>query len=215
MNQLFRLSNNTTGTRGYPWAFRVTEGLKWVKTCFACDHDGRQIWKPVGDILVELEPDKGVRWPDLLGCGSLPLLIVSERVLHDWSEYGIGNHIPSNSVKIVGSLPAKLKGVSMPKYFWIDGSKMGGGKLDFDDSGFVDVRICPECGTRTKNISATMRRRASGEFPFKLESSSWSGAAVFTTDLSPYAFFCTQKVVACAKEKKHTNFLLTPEAEIN
>lgn len=212
MLKFYEMAHNSSATRGFPWAWKIIEGLELVKVCYACSKEGRQIQRPMGDIAVELEQGRGTRWPDILGCGSWPVFIVSRRVLDDWQTDGVGT-FPSNRVIIMGSLPPKLVNVPRPDYFWLDGTKMQGGKLDFEESGFVDVRFCPECGTRLDDISATSARQRTGEFPMKIVPGTWTGSNVFTTDLSPAAFFCTDKVFKSANRRKHLNFRFEAAAE--
>ena len=86
---------------------------------------------------------------------------------------------------------------------------MRGALMDFDASGFVDVRFCPECGTRTDDISATGTRRQSAPYPYAFRLGTWNGDHLFTTDLSPCAFFCTERVLECARKHRLTNFRFT------
>lgn len=198
------VSDDSFNTRGFPWAERIPRGLELVKICYACAKDGRRIERPVGEVEVLLQQGKGVRWPDVLGCGAWPLFIVSRRVLVDWANAGVQG-VVAHPVRIMDPIPKKLRGAPVPDYVWLDGCKMHGANLDFEASGFVDVRFCEECGTRLQDSQATYDRQHSGTWPMVIVGGSWNGADVFTTDLSPAAFFCTEKVVRCAKEHKHTN----------
>ena len=85
--------------------------------------------------------------------------------------------------------------------------------MDFEASGFVDVRFCAECGTRTDEISATFHRQHSGVWQYVFRRGTWNGSNVFTTDLSPCRFFCTEAVVDCARKYKLTNFRFIPVEE--
>jgi len=51
------------------------------------------------------------------------------------------------------------------------------------------------------------------ERPSAMTSMPWNGAQLFTTDLSPCVFFCTEAVVDCARKKKLTNFRFVPVEE--
>jgi hypothetical protein len=162
-----------------------------------------------GSIEAFLDRQKGVKWPDALGCGHYPFFILSERVLDAFSKENIGD-FPHHAVLIQQPLPKKLAGLVPPRYFWLDGQKMRGAALDFKASGFVGVRFCPECGTRTDDISATCDRQHSRVYPYVFRPGTWNGANLFTTDLSHCAFFCTEAVVECAQKHKLTNFRFIP-----
>jgi hypothetical protein len=90
---------------------------------------------------------------------------------------------------------------------------MMGAQLDPEASGFVRVSSCPDCGTRMYDITRTYQQHSSGSWPMAVRRETWNGADVFTTDFSPTQFFCTDKVVTCARENRHTNFRFVP-AEI-
>ena len=107
-------------------------------------------------------------------------------------------------------LPKRLAGSEPPRYAWLDGHKMKGALLDFEASGVVDVRFCPDCGTRTDNISATFQRQHERVYPYAFHPGTWDGSSLFTTDLSPCYFFCTKAVVDCAQKHRLTNFRFVP-----
>jgi hypothetical protein len=211
MTAFFKVSHNSFETRGFPWGQEILSGLVLVKVCFACAQEGRRIERPHGEVEIRLEKRKGSRWPDVLGCGAWPLFIVSRRVLADWQHSGVRD-IPAYPVRIADPVPKKLQNAPMPEYFWLDGENMPGATLDLEASGFVNVSFCPKCGTRIEDISATYKRQHTGTWPMAIIESTWNGADVFTTDLSPAAFFCTEKVLECAKRNKHTNFRFVPAA---
>jgi hypothetical protein len=102
-----------------------------------------------------------------------------------------------------------------PSYFWIDGPRHFAGKMDFEASGYVDNRLCPECGRRTANISLTYDRQhyTQPPPPTVLHHDEASGMDLFTTDLAPTAFFCTERVLECAKTNKLTNLSFRPAEE--
>jgi hypothetical protein len=209
MERFYRVSDNSFETRGYPWALNILSGLSELGVCYSCAPEGVPIRQPQGVITVRLEPGVGTRWPDALGCGAWSLFIVSGRVLKHWKKDGIGE-FPAEPVEIADPLPKKLRGSDKPDYYWLDGASMKGARLDFDASGFVGVRYCPECGRRTDDMSATYVRQHDGVWPMRFLDGSWNGAQLFTTDLSPYVFFCTQSVVECARRHRHKNFRFVP-----
>ena len=155
MARFFSVMDNSIENRRTPWIRSIVKGLEWTPACPNCGVDAQ--W-PIGDLHVRLEPRRGCVWPDTLGCGSGPLLIVSGRVLEAWANENVGV-FPVHRVEIVPPLPKRLESIAPPSYFWIDGQRLQGAKMDFDASGFVDVLFCPACGRRTDNIAATSERQ--------------------------------------------------------
>lgn len=194
--------HNSFHTRGYPWAQSVVEGLTTGAPCEVC---GVEPLIAEGDISVTLEPRKGKEWPDVLGCGAYPFFIVSGRVIEAWGEEGVGA-FPRHRVNVLPPFPDKLRASPPPDYFWLDGERMRGASLDFEASGFVGVRFCPRCGNRTDDIGATYERQRSRAWPFVFIPGAWTGAKLFTTDLSPTKFFCTEDVLHSAARHGLTNF---------
>jgi hypothetical protein len=156
----------------------------------------------------ELEREEADAWPDVLGCGAYPLLVVSGRVIDAWRTEQIGV-FPAARMRLSRPFPAGLGTAEPPDYWWIDGGKMFGARMDFDASGFVGTRFCSACHRRTDDISKTYDRQHSETWPYKFIDGTWTGAELFTTDLSPAAFFCTKRVVECAARNKHMNFRFT------
>jgi|GEM_PF-3164412 len=205
MTRFFDICDNSLHLRGFPWGVKIT-GTMNVHCCSTCRVNGEE---PVGDIDVHLDHNKGKKWPDVLGDGSQILLTVSLRVLADWQREGIGP-FPVHRAIIKDPYPQKLEGIHPPDYFWLDGKQMLGAKVDFEASGFVDVKFCPECGNRTDNISETDKRQGTKKYGTIFFAETWNGADLFTTDISDRHFFCTEKIVECAAKYKHSNFRFIP-----
>jgi hypothetical protein len=203
----FTVSHNSFYLKQAPWISRVVSGLV-KERCDVCAVTTR---KPVGDLLVALE-SKGTMWPDVLGCGEYPLLVLSERGVDILAQAAIDTD-GRNPVNLTGTMPDALRNVQPPKYFWIDGTKLEGARLDFDASGFVGVRFCAGCGRRSEDVGQTYDRRHSAQFPYKFIEGTWNGLKLFTTDLSPTFFFCTDEVLKCASETRLTNFRFLPIEE--
>ena len=203
------VSHNSFHTSGPPWIQKVLAGLDRGPACLLC---GVQPLLAHGDIQVALEPRKGNFWADVLGCGSYSFFIVSERVLQVWEAEGIGS-FPHHRVHILPPYPKKFGDLPPPAYCWLDGARMRGALLDFDASGFVGVRFCPQCGNRTDDIGATYDRQRSARCPYAFVEGSWTGAHLFTTDLSPTKFFCTEDVLRSAARHRFTNFRFVPVAD--
>ena len=208
MPSFFSVSDNTLSTRGYPWIGPVVEGLTPLTFCIGCRGPQRYV---NGKIRVLLERRKGTKWPDALGGA---YFIVSQKVIDCWDVEGIGA-FPIQPVKIAEPYPKKLEGTKPPKYFWIDGRKLNGALVDFQASGYVIREFCSECGRRIENISETFKRQyARGvEFSYVFQDDTWHGLNLFTTDISDRKFFCTEKIVECARKYRLTNFRFIPIEE--
>lgn len=206
--KFFRITHNSFETRGFPWGQRISRGLELVKVCYTCDKEGLRVQRPRGEVEIELEPEKGTKWPDVLGVGHWPLFVISKRVIDHWRAIGISG-LRAHPVRFAEPVPRKLDSCGRD-YWWLDGAEMSGAKLDFDASGFVGVSFCPNCGTRSHDIDATYDRQHSATWPMAFVKGSWTGADLFTTDLSPTMFFCTEKIVEAARREKHSNFLFVP-----
>ena len=190
---------------------RLTEGFGLT---YYCKSENRVLSYASGDMGALLEYNKGTKWPDVLGCGAYPFLIVSEKVIECWARENIGT-FPVHRVRIASPLPKRLTGTTPPEYFWIDGSKLRGALIDFEASGFVDVRFCAECGTRSNSIQGTFKRpyAQGAEFSYVYRENTWNGLNLFTTDISDTAFFCTEVIVEVARKYKLTNFRFAPVEE--
>ncbi len=209
--RFFSVTDNTLSKRGFPWIYKLGKGFREVYFCKLCE-SGRSLQYAFGAIEAFCERGKGVKWPDIIGCGHFPFFIVSARALSAFELEGIGG-FPHHPVHIQPPIPNKLASLPVPQYFWLDGEKMRGALLDFEASGYVGVRFCPECGTRTDDISRTFARRNNEPYPFAFRPRTWRGAPLFTTDLSPCAFFCTEAFVNCARKHELINFEFHPVEE--
>jgi hypothetical protein len=207
--RLFSVSDNSFHKPGFPWINSIKLGLWHQETCKLC---GRALTRVTGDIHVTLLPKKGTKWPDVLGTGHVPMFIVSERVLEAWYKEKLGEY-PHYRVEILRPFPKAIKDSLPPNYYWVDGSKMCGALLDFKASGFVGVKFCPECGTRSHNVSATYDRQHAKAWPYVFLPGTWKGGNLFTSDLSYAYFFCTEAVLECARKYKLTNFRFIPIEE--
>jgi hypothetical protein len=178
--------------------------MKLDPECPECGADGRS---PTGDLRGLLDLNRATHWPDAIGCGAYPLLIVSERVAEAWGATG---DYPAHRIEFIDPIPTGLRGVTRPEYFWIDGSAMPGARLDFEASGYVGVHFCSTCGRRMDDISKTYDRQHSGVWPYAFVDGSWNGAHLFTTDLSPGVFFCSEDLANISRQCCHTNLRFTP-----
>ena len=206
--QFFEITDDTSYRRGMPVIYEIMEGIPDFGPCPVC---GRSMRNPTGDLLVTLADDRARIWPDLIACGDYPCFVASRRFIDAMRESAIRIE-KGGKVDFVEPIVNGLSLDDSPGYFWLDGRRgHQGGKMDFDASGYVDVRFCSVCGYRTDDISLTYdRRSADPPPPTVFEYDEGAGHGIFTTDLSPCAFFCTVCVLETVKKYKLTNIAFYP-----
>lgn len=206
--KFYSVSHNSLVQKGFPWIKKIVTGQVEM-FCSTCQNP---TFYPSGEISITLEPNKGVLWPDVLGCGDGLLFIVSEKVLKDWENEGFKN-LPFYRIKILEPIPPKLKEKGKPEYFWLDGKRLKGALLDFVSSGFVNPSNCAGCGRLFYDVKATYDRQVYKESPYVFKPNSWKDQFLFTTDLSDLSFFCTETILNFAQKYAHTNFRFIPIAD--
>lgn len=203
MREFFSIRHNTAYKRGMPEIEEIASGLIHAEPCSVCGIARR---RPGGDLTVRLGDTRARRWPDALACGDYPCFVVSGRLVAAMSECGIAL-VLGGRVSLAGPPPRGLSLEEAPTYFWVDGSRCQAAKMDFEASGYVDVRFCPGCGLFGSDISRTYQRQHYSDPPpgevFSYDES--LGHEVFTTDMGPTVFFCTERVLQCARKHKLTN----------
>ncbi|MFN8444527.1 MAG: hypothetical protein U0175_27330 [Caldilineaceae bacterium] len=146
------------------------------------------------DVIVE----GGTKYPDILGCGEYPFLIVSDRVISTWRKAEITCfHV--NSVGIAEVKSRKLEDAIPPKYFRVEIE----GKCDIDlTASQVKVKyVCPECH-RVIEYPTLAHERS-----YRMVPSSWDGCPIFRdVVLYPRVNFCTEEVMRVAGQQQFTNF---------
>ena len=198
MKGFYEICDRTFHTRGMPWIARFTEGVVELDKCAAC---GAPTHFPRGDMRALLEP-KGTQWPDLIGTGGLGLFVSSVRFVEALRSHGVRVEL-GGRVEFDEPGPDRLALAKAPDYYWVDGERHLAARMDFEASGFVGVWYCPECGGRRENVQATRVT----QYTFDYDAA--SGLDLFTTDMSPNAFFCTELVLECAREHKPANVVIT------
>jgi len=207
MIKFYSISHDSFRSKKIPWIEKITKGLIDGGTCPEC---GARLIEPSGELKVTLEKNnKASVWPDAMGCGHYPLLIISSKVLELWEMEHMGR-LHAAKVEIEGEIPIKMQGIERKDYYWLIGQKMQGAKIDFEKSGFVDVTFCKKCGTRDADINATYDKQHSGTWPLHVIEETWNGDNLFTTDLSPQVFICTDDVFKFAGKHELTNFEFIP-----
>jgi hypothetical protein len=190
-NKYYRFKNNSAKKK-YTWAYKIEAGKKKSYRCQQC---GKMVVKYAGPISVSVEG--GTEYPDILGCGEFPLVIVTELVISAWESNEI-KCFNKNPIKIINVESEKLTKVTPPNYFWIEIE--GNCSLDLKKSGYYDVKVCKKCG------------QPDYFDPFKLIGyefipGSYSGEHLFRDEKSfPYINFCTEDVLRIAGKYSFTNF---------
>ena len=207
MTRYFSIRHNTARNRRFPEICKIVDGVIDSGPCPTCK-SGRR--KPDGTLRVLVARRQAALWPDVIACGDYPCLVVSNRFVAAMRSCGVVMYIGGDVVVVdADGSPCSID--LNPMYAWIDGAASVSAVMNFEASGFVDVRFCPSCRIRSNDISRTYDRQHVASHPgYVLTYNSAIGLDVFTSDLSPTAFFCTQRVVDCASQNKLTNIAFRP-----
>jgi len=190
--KFYTFRNNSSYNEQFTWASNIHSKSEMVDRI--CPEYGVRERYPSGAFDVSVEG--GNQYPDILGCGTYPLLIVSQNVVNDWKRAGITSfHSYPVGISEVDSIG--LQDIHYPAYFRIEID--GRCKIDLEGSGLRVIRHSLEC-----HYLVTEPSVASG---FKMVLDSWDGSPIFRDDnLYPNVYFCTELVLQLARENKHTNF---------
>jgi len=175
------------------WTYAVkihptSHAFDWC--CTAC---GRAQETPSGSFMVTVEG--GTSYPDFLGCGAYPFLIVSDRVVAAWNKNGI-NVFRIFSVEVSHVLESQLKLTSAPKYYRVE--ICGECRVDFAESGASIQSICERCGEITIAIPYIKH--------FAILEGSWDGNALFRDQrYFPCVNFCTDLVKDICQSEGFSN----------
>jgi len=191
-NILYRFSDNSIYNPQFVWAAEIYPRSEiFNRTCSRCN--SRESY-PIGAFDVILED--GTQYPDVLGCGAFPFLIVSNRVVDHWNHA----NITAFHVYPVGIAEIRTEGLRIadpPDYFRIEID--GRCHIDLQASGLSVKQHCQKC-----HHLSTEPLVASG---FAMTPNSWDGSSVFRDhDLYPHVNFCTKLLVELAHKHQHTNF---------
>lgn len=209
MTNFFSFADESIHDSDLPCADRIIEGLVMKSDCSQC---GAMLRELQGDLKVTMDSTRGSYWPDVLSCGGHPALILSAKFADILQRSSQGLIAIGGAVRIAKSIPMRLERKTMPEYLWIDGSRMFGARLDFEASGIIGNRFCSRCGTRSSDISMPSHRKRLESGGYRFVDSTWNGSDVFVTDLSLCHFFCTEAVVAQARQYHISNCRFVPVA---
>jgi predicted RNA-binding Zn-ribbon protein involved in translation (DUF1610 family) len=175
------------------WVFAPSIHPKSHVVKWSCPECGRAAQYPAGAFDVTVEG--GSSFPDVLGCGAYPLLIVSERVLSVLKGAGICcfQYYP---VGVTAVQESRVRRDEAPAYFRVEIA--GECMIDFAGSGAAIKSVCARCG-EVKTQPPMIRR-------FTIVEGSWDGCDLFRDRrYFPRVSFCTQKFVDLAKANGLTN----------
>ncbi len=190
--------DNTFSNRGFAWAASIHPRSEVVHQI--CPKCGSVKSYPKGAFDVTL--DKGSKYPDVLGCGAYPFLIVSDKVIQAWQEAGVCC-FHTYDVKVEKIKSARLKDLPAPHYYRVEIE--GSCRIDLEASGAKAVKFCPECHhlvTRPAVLNS-----------FHMISGSWDGSSLFRDQvLYPMVSFCNETIIKIAFQHRLTNFRFEPMA---
>ena len=132
------IRHRTFHSRGVPWIERYSTGVEYAGECGECEGH-RDRGSP--EMVAELKRNRCRLWPDLIGSGSV-LLMVASGVFVD-AMRGEGITVETGGrVRFAEPLRNGLSPEDAPPYFWIDGGKMRAASMDYEASGYVGVEKC-------------------------------------------------------------------------
>ena len=197
----YDFGDNSFCTRGYTWAWSLKPrppGL--LLRCKKCTAGLSTYPKhPLG-----LSVEGGVKYPDILGCGGYPLLIVSQNVIDDWEKAGITGY-EKYEANIVEANGKRIRDLKPPQYYHINIT--GRAQYDMDAMGFRCEVVCNYCG-HTRFVDSNNEMNIPS--PTIIKEGSWDGSDMFAADITPGRSFCTEKILFLTGMNERTNCRFVP-----
>jgi hypothetical protein len=184
-------SDNSPYEPQWVFAASVRPTSHVVREC--CPECGRSGKYPAGSFDVTVEG--GSAFPDFLGCGAYPLLIVSEHVVSIWQRAGVASFqmFPVGVVSLVDSTTQQERA---PKYFHVEIT--GTCMVDLVKSGIRLTGACRRCAQISREPMSGTR--------LKLLEGSWDGSPLFRDHrLFPRVSFCTEQLKSLLETEGVTN----------
>lgn len=204
MTTFYAIEDRTLYARGMPWIAEFTQGVVRGRECAVC---GGLVHRAEGDMRALLERKRGTQWPDVIGCGHLyGTLVASSRFVEALRSESVRVEL-GGRVEFDEPGPRRLSLADAPEYHWVDGERHLAARYDFAASGYQGVEHCASCGRLTQSTEPPR------DHPVVVDYDASSGLDLFTTDLNPRAFFCTERVLECARKHGLTNVAIRPLAE--
>jgi hypothetical protein len=196
--EFYTFGDNTFSNRGFTWAASIHPRSEVVhQICPTC---GSVKHYPIGEFDVTVE--RGSKYPDILGCGAFPFLIVSEKVVRAWKGAGL-SCFHTYDIGVVGIKSTKLRNEIPPAYFRIEID--GRCQIDLEASGAKIIRFCPDC-QHLETVPPVITN-------FRMIPDSWDGSSLFRDiRLYPCVNFCTQNILDIVFQQELTNFFFEPGA---
>ena len=202
MTTFYGISDRTLSARGMPWIAGFTEGVVPTHKCKVC---GGVRLHPSRIMRARLDPKRGTQWPDMIGDGHLVwLFIASGRFVEALRTEGIRVEL-GGCIDFIGTAPKRLSLDDAPDYHWVDPDRHRAAKMDYAASGFVGVTRCASCGRQSYDIKASRPDESPRVFDYDAS----SGLDLFTTDMG-MGFYCTERVLECARKYRLTNVAFWP-----
>ena len=205
MTTFYGIWDRTMSARGMPWIAGFTDGVVRTEECAVC---GAARLAPTRVMRARLDPKRGTQWPDMIGDGHLVwLFIASGRFVAALRAEGIRVEL-GGRIDFTGPAPKRLSLADAPDYHWVDANRHRAAKMDCAASGFVGVERCASCGRQSYDIKASR----SAESPRVFDYDASSGLDLFTSDMG-MRFYCTERVLECARKHRLTNVAFWPVKE--
>ncbi len=197
----YEFGHNSFCTRGYTWAYSLKPLPAELKLrCDKCTAGLPLYPKHQIGLVVE----GGVKYPDILGCGAFPFLIVSQNVIDDWENAGITGY-EKYEANIVEAKGKRIRDLEPPQYYHINIT--GRAQYDMDAMGFRCEVVCNYCG-HTRFIDSNNEMDIPS--PTIIKEGSWDGSDMFAADITPGRSFCTEKILFLTGMNERTNCRFVP-----
>lgn len=164
----------------------ISHGLERLAPCALCNARRTLPHDPLEGVVANaFSADP----PQILPCAHIPYLIMSEDLAHKCSERGLTLPPVAMFHAVVGS---PLHGRRLASnYLRVLGESDNRCMLDLNRSGFSRWYVCDACGTVNHNIAETYTARRYDK-RYVVISDTVPDLDVFTTQLSPTLFLCTE-----------------------
>lgn len=200
MATFYTFRNNTSSFPIYTWAASIVprSPLTTVQ-CLACGYKDT-FTSGAFDVICE----GGSKYPDVLGCGKYPYLLLSEKAISTWEKAGITQY-HTYPVHVDSIKSRKLTKEMAPLYQRVE--IIGKCRIDLVGSSRDVESTCAVCG-RSKFVRFDLTST------FKMIPGSWDGSSLFRDEIQfPCVTFCTREILDIAQSNDLTNFRFEPMHE--